>query len=636
MNRIRLGVSVGSGSSRLKDAVIQVTRPVAAAGMATLLLGIQALAEDNIIKSHGISTFGDLKYPADFQHLDYVNPDAPRGGEISVWAPGTFDSMNPYTRKGRAGALSSIFFESLLTGTADEVSGSYGLLAESLEFPEDRSWVVFNIRPEARFSDGTPVTAEDVNFTYELFLAEGLFSYRSELAKVVASVEIENPLRIKFVFNTEDSPRDYPQLIGGLPIMSKAWFESTEAMLDESRMEPAVGSSPYILDTVEPNRRLVYRRNPDYWGDHLPVNVGRQNFERIRVEYFADSAAAFEGFKAGEYTFRSENSSKTWSTSYDFDAIENGWAMKRTFDTGLPASGQSFVFNLRREKFQDIRVREAIALMFNFEWSNETLFYGLYERIHSFWENSFLAATGLPGEDELEYLEPIREFIPESVFTVPVVMAPGSGERQLDRANLRTASDLLDAAGWMVGDDGIRRNEAGETLSVEFLEDSPAFDRIVIPFVENLRLLGVDAVHSRVDPAQMTDRSRNHDFDIITTSFGLSLEPSAAGLRQMFGSQYIDGVFNDMGYGNEGVDRLIDIIQEIDNSEDLKIAVRALDRILRAEKFWVPQWYRGFHTVAYFDIFEHPETIPPYSLGQLDFWWYNEEKAEQLREAGAL
>ena len=609
---------------------------ISVAAGALIFAAAGASADEHVIKAHGISTFGDLKYPPDFEHLEYVNPYAPRGGEISIWAPGTFDSMNPYTRKGRAGALSSIFFESLLTGTADEVSGNYGLLAESLEYPEDRSWVVFNMRPEARFSDGTPVTAEDVEFTYELFLAEGLFSFRSELGKAVKAVEVETRHRIRFTFNTDESPREYPSLVGSLPIMSEAWFERTGAKLDESRMEPAVGSSPYILETVEPNRRLVYMRNPNYWGDHLPINRGRQNFERIRIEYFADSSAAFEGFKAGVYTFRSENSSKTWATGYNFDAIENGWAVKTTFDTGSPASGQSFLFNLRREKFQDVRVREAVALMFNFEWSNETLFYGLYDRINSFWENSFLAATGLPGDEELKYLEPIRDLIPESVFTEPAVMAPVSGERQLDRSNLRKASALLDEAGWTVGDDGLRQNAAGEKLQIEFIESSPAFDRVLNPFVENLKRLGIDAVYNRIDPAQMTDRERNHDFDVITSSFSLGLEPSAGGLRQRFGSEYIDGVFNDMGYANEGVDQLIDVIQEIDNSEDLKHAIRALDRILRAEKFWAPQWYRGFHTVAYYDIFDHPETIPPYSLGQLDFWWYDAQKAEALQEAGIL
>ena len=274
--------------------------------------------------------------------------------------------------------------------------------------------------------------------------------------------------------------------------------------------------------------------------------------------------------------------------------------------------------------------------MFNFEWSNETLFYGLYDRINSFWENSFLAATGLPGDEELKYLEPIRDLIPESVFTEPAVMAPVSGERQLDRSNLRKASALLDEAGWTVGDDGLRQNAAGEKLQIEFIESSPAFDRVLNPFVENLKRLGIDAVYNRIDPAQMTDRERNHDFDVITSSFSLGLEPSAGGLRQRFGSEYIDGVFNDMGYANEGVDQLIDVIQEIDNSEDLKHAIRALDRILRAEKFWAPQWYRGFHTVAYYDIFDHPETIPPYSLGQLDFWWYDAQKAEALQEAGIL
>ena len=461
-------------------------------------------------------------------------------------------------------------------------------------------------------------------------------SYKSELAKAVKDVEILSPLRIKFTFNTDESPRDYPAMIGGLPIMSAGWYAKSEAGLDESRMEPALGSSPYVLDEASPSRRIVYARNPEYWGYHLPINQGRHNFDRIRIEYFADSAAAFEGFKGGAYTFRSENTSKTWATSYNFEAVEKGWVQKRIYNHSLPATAQSFVFNLRRPKFQDIRVREAISLMYNFEWSNETLFYGLYDRINSFWEGSFLAATGLPSAEELKYLEPIRSHISPSVFTEPPVMGPTSGNRQFDRENLRKASALLDEAGWLVGDDGLRRNQNGETLQVEIIEDSPAFDRIINPFVENLRRLGVDAVYNRIDPAQYTDRSRNHDFDMLTTSFNIGLEPSAGGLRQMFGSEYVDGVFNDMGYANVGVDQLIDEIQEIDNSTDLKFAVRALDRILRSERFWVPQWYRGFYTVAYYDVFSHPENLPPYALGQLDFWWYDEDKARALQDAGAL
>ena len=595
-----------------------------------------ASSAEDIVVSHGISKFGNLKYTEDFEHLEYVNPVAPKGGEIAIWDFGTFDSMNPYSRNGRAGALSSIFFESLLTGTADEVSANYGLLARKLEYPKDRSFVVFHLRPEARFSDGSPVTAEDVLFSYELFLNEGLTSFRAELSKAVKSAVILAPLRIKFEFDTSESTIDYPSMVGGIPIMSKSWFEKTGAKLDESRLEPAIGSGPYVLDEMETGRRIIYRRNPDYWGNELPINIGQNNFDRIRVEYFADTSAAFEAFKGGTYTFRNENFSLNWATGYEFPAIEKGWVVKREFANGNPASGQCFVFNLRRDKFKDPRVREAIGLMFNFEWSNETLFYGLYSRIHSFWENSELAATGMPSEEELALLEPLRGMIPDTVFTEPAVMAPSSSQRKLDRNNLRRASQLLDEAGWTIGDDGTRRNSVGEPLTIEFLGSSPAFDRIINPYVENLRAVGVDAVYTRIDPAQFTNRERERDFDIITSSFALSLEPSGSGLRQRFGSEHVNGVFNDAGIASEGVDRLIDHIQESESIEELHIAVKALDRVLRAERLWVPQWYKSIHTVAYYDLFDHPENLPPYSLGQLSFWWFNPDKAERLNNEGAL
>ncbi len=602
------------------------------------LVGAQGTAEgdDEVIRSHGISTFGNLKYPADFAHLAYVNPEAPKGGEIAIWGFGTFDSMNPFSRNGRAGALSSIFFETLLSGTADEVSASYGLLAESLEYPPDRAWVIFNLRPEARFSDGSELRAEDVLFSYEKFRDEGLTSFRGELVKAVKTVEILDPLRIRFDFDQSASTRNYPSLVGGIPIFSKAWFEDTGATLDESRMTPAIGSSPYILDSIEAGRRIIYRRNPDYWGWHLPINRGTNNFDHIRVEYFADTSAAFEAFKGGAYTFRNENFSLQWATGYDFPALNKAWVVKKEFSDGTPAGGQCFVFNLRRDKFRDPRVREAIGLMFNFEWSNETLFYGLYERIHSFWENSDLAATGMPSADELELLEPLRGLIPDSVFSEAAVTAPVSGTRKLDRANLREASRLLDEAGWLIGDDGVRRNSNGEKFALEFLGSSPSFDRIINPFVENLRAAGIDATYTRIDPAQFTNRERSRDFDIITTSFPVSLEPSGGGLRQMFGSEHVDGVFNDSGIASEGVDRLIDHIQDADTIEKLQTAVRALDRVLRAERIWVPQWFKAIHTVAYYDMFEHPEELPPYSLGHLSFWWVDPDRARQLEDEGAF
>ena len=592
--------------------------------------------EDKIIKSHGYSFFGDLKYSANFQHLNYVNPDAPKGGEMSTWGFGTFDSMNPYSRKGRAGALASSAFESLMVGTADEIGAVYGLLASGVEYPEDLSWAIFHIRPEARFSDGTPVTAEDAKFTYEIFLKDGLPSYKAVLAQIVDKAEVLGPLTIKYSFK-EDAPlRDRIPMVGGFPIKSKEWFVKTGAVLDESRMETAVGSGQYVLDSYEVNRWIKYKRNPDYWGNDLPINRGRGNFDFIRIEYFADGNAAFEGFKSGAYTFKLENSSKTWATGYDFPALNDGHVVKKTLPDGGIATGQSFVMNLRRPQLQDIRVREAISHLFNFEWSNESLFYGQYARVNSFWENSEFAATGTPTPQELALLTPVADKLPEGILTDEAVMGVTSGMRATDRKNLRTASVLFDEAGWNVGDDGLRRNSAGQTLKIELLERSPAFDRVVIPFVENLKAAGVDATYNRVDSAQYTDRTRNYDFDIITDQFPMSMEPGSR-LKQYFGSETADdSVFNSMGIKSEGIDALIESVVNATDKETLKNCVKALDRALRSYRFWVPQWYNATHRVAYWDIYEHPKTIAPYSLGELDYWWYNVDKAQALREAGVL
>jgi microcin C transport system substrate-binding protein len=618
-------------TSKLRNIVLG-----SAIGLSVIFGSMSLRADEAITKTHGFNFFGELRYPADYKHLDYVNPDAPKGGEISIWTMGTFDSFNPYTRKGRAGALASAPFESLLDGTSDEVGTSYGLLAETLEYPEDQSWVIFNMRPEARFSDGTPVTAEDVAFTYELFLNEGLASYRAILGQIVTGVEILGPHRIKYSFADDASRRDAIPIVGGLPVKSKAWFEKTGAKLDESRMEPAIGSGPYVLESYDINKRITYTRNPDYWGKDLPFNKGRGNFDTIRIEYFADSNAAFEGFKSGAYTFRQENSSKSWATAYDFPALDEGHVIKTLLPDGGMATGQSYVMNLRRDKFDDIRVRQAVGLLFNFEWSNESLFYGQYARINSFWENSELAAEGMPSEAELALLEPIADLLPPGVIDGEAVMAPVSGNRTLDRKNLRKASALLDEAGWTVSNDGLRRNAAGETLTIEIIEDSPTFDRVHLPFIDNLKAAGIDAIYSRIDPAQMTDRSRNYDFDMMVEQFPMSLEPSS-GLKQYFGSETADqSVFNSMGLKSEAVDALIEHIVNAQNKADLATSVKALDRTLRAYHFWVPQWFNNTYRVAYWNMYEHPETLPPFALGNLDFWWYNAEKAADLKAKGVL
>ena len=598
-----------------------------------------AVAYADTIKSHGISAFGELNLPADFPHLPYVNPDAPKGGEISIWAFGGFDSLNPYSIKGRSEALGSAPYESLLTDTADEIGAAYCLLCETLEYPQDRSWVIFNLRPEAEFSDGSPLTAEDVEFTFQIFLNKGLTSFRTQLAKKVASVEVLGPHQIKFTFNTGIPTRDLPQDVGGLPVFSKAHYIANDLDLEESSLTPMLGSGPYVLERYEIGQTSIYGRNPAYWGQDLPINVGRNNFDRIRLEYYADYNAAFEGFKGGSYTFRNEASSKIWATGYDFPSVQNGAVIKAELPHGDKATGQAFIFNLRREKFQDPRVREAIGLMFNYEWSNETLFYGLYERVHSFWDNSTLAATGLPSASELEILQPLADILPPGVLdSEPVMQYVSSGRRQLDRGALRRASALLDEAGWTVGSDGMRRNAEGKLLQLAILNDSQTFNRVINPYVENLKRLGIDASHEFIDNAQMTNRERppNFDFDMITGNMATSYIPGTE-LRQYYGSETADtSTFNKAGLKDPAVDALIDVVLDAKTQDELNVAISALDRVLRALRPWVPQWNKNAHTVAYYDMYEHPDPLPPYSLGNLDFWWYNADKAEALKAAGAL
>ena len=601
-----------------------------------LILGSLAYGDNHIIKSHGISTFGELKYNSDFQHLDYVNPNAPKGGEVSIWAFGSFDSMHPYTTKGRSGSLSSIFFESLLTGTSDEIGSAYGLVANSMEYPKDRSWVIFNMRPEAKFSDNTPLTAEDVMFSYKLLQEKGLPSFRAVIEKEIDTVEILGKHKIKFTFKKGIPTRDLPASAGSLPIFSKNYYEKSGADFEASTLTPGIGSGPYILDNLDVGQTINYKRNPEYWGENLPINIGRNNFDKIRVEYFADYNSAFEGFKGGSYTFRTEYMSKLWATGYDFPAIDKKWVTKKLLPSGDMAPGQSFIINLRKDKFKDIRVRKAIGLMFNFEWSNKTLFYDLYARINSFWENSDMAATGKPSKDELIILNSLKTTLPPGIIDSDVAEVSVSSTKQLDRKNLRMASKLLDDAGWEVGDDGLRKNKNGATLDIEILNDSQAFTRIIEPFIENLKSLGVNAVHTKIDNAQMTERERSFDFDIVTGNFPMSFTPGS-GLKQYFGSETADvSIFNKAGIKSDVIDELIEVVMAAKTRDELKVAVKTLDRVLRSYYFWIPQWFKDVHTVAYYDYYEHPENLPPYDMGLLDFWWINNEKYNELKNEGAF
>jgi microcin C transport system substrate-binding protein len=397
----------------IKAQAVEGTRGVGLLGAGLLaitaaLWGQSAQSQEAaVIVSHGISTFGNLKYPADFKHLDYVNPDAPKGGEISEWSPGTFDSLNRYSVKGVPAAISAIPFEGILSGVDDEIGAAYCLLCETMEYPADRSWVIFNLRKDVKFSDGTPMTADDVLFSYETFRDKGIAEFRSVFNEKFQSVEVLDPYRIKFTFTPGTPFRDMPATAGSLSVMSRADFAANKHDLEESSLTPFLGTGAYVLDSIKPGQQIVYKRNPDYWGAAHPLTLGRFNFDRIRIEYFGDDNAAMEGFKAGVYTFRVENSSKQWATGYEFDAIKTGAVIKTELPNGSIASGQGFLFNLRREKFKDPRVREAIGLMFNFEWSNQTLFYGLYARINSIFENTAMAAVGPASPAETAILQPL-------------------------------------------------------------------------------------------------------------------------------------------------------------------------------------------------------------------------------------
>ena len=608
-----------------------------------------AQGSDEVVVSHGYNFFGELSYPPDFEHFDYVNPDAPKGGEISLWAPGTFDSMNPYSRQGRAGRYSWMMYESLLgempaSGAglpADKIGESYGLLAWKVEWDPGKTWVIFHMRPEARFSDGTPVTAHDVVFSHNLLLDQGLPSYAQAVKLRVLTSEALDDHTVKFTFAEGISRRSLIDQVGGVPVWSQAWYEENDARLDEPRLDPAVGSGPYVLDDLDVNRSIVYRRNPDYWGWHLPINRGRHNFDRIRVEYFADENAAFEAFKAGVYTFRQEGNSRTWATGYDFRAVDRGWVKLEELPDGTPPTPTGIIFNLGREALQDKRVREAIALAYNFNWTNASLQNGLFRQRHSFVQDTPLQAEGPPEGAELAFLESLEGVdIPEAVLTEPARRAHESSEDRLnDRRNLRRAMGLLDEAGWQVGDDGVRRNADGEALRLDFpisSSGSATLESVVETFAQNLELMGIDIRVERIDPSQYTSRSRERDYDLIFDSYRAFLQ-AGTGLMQMYGSREAEfSLFNPAGLASPLVDAVIEAALDTTSREEEAAALMALDRVLRHEFFIVPVWYNDSHWVAYWDQYDHPEELPPYALGPLDFWWYDAERAAELRDAGAL
>ncbi|MCY4542396.1 MAG: extracellular solute-binding protein [Rhodobacteraceae bacterium] len=597
----------------------------------TLLTTAPALAdeaESRIATSHGISHFGDLKYSADFTHLDYVNPDAPKGGALSTWGYGTFDSLNPFVVMGEYENFVGVMFESLMARAYDEADSYYGLLAESVSYPEpNREWIEFKIRPEARFSDGSIVTAEDVVFSFEMLSTKG--SPRFSIPyRDVESVEALEMNRVRFNFKPDASVRSLSVEVATMPVFAKSHFSDRD--FAQSSLDPMLASGPYVVESMKPGHSIIYRKNQDYWGESLPYNTGQNNFERIVIEYYVDYTSAFEGFKGGDYDFRKEYYSVLWKTAYVFPEVQDGLIAIDEIPDLTPAGAQGFFINLRRPHFQDPRVREAIGKAFNFEWSNQTLFHGSYRRTDSFWENSTLQAEGLPTPAELALLKPLEDILPAVVFTEPAFVPPLSNpDRLADRDNLAAAARLLDDAGWTLVD-GVRRNSDGEALAFEIISDSPGFDRIITPFIENLERLGIQAQMRRVDNAQKTRLEDEFDFDITTRRYSFGLTPGV-GIRSAFGSASASsfGSYNISGVDNAGVDALLDAIEGATSRAELTAAVKSLDRVLRALHIWVPQYYGAVHRVAFRKKYSRPENQAPYQLGEMATWWYDSEKAEK-------
>lgn len=578
---------------------------------------------------HGLSVFGDLKYPAGFKHFDYVNPDAPKGGRASqIGTAGltTFDSFNPFILKGDAAQGMTLVFDSLMARALDEPDAVYGLVAETADVAADGMSVTFKLRPEAKFADGSPVTAEDVVFSFETIKAKGHPALAMPL-RDVKSAEALDPATVRYTFEGT-LVRDLPITVAMLPVLSKAYYTANE--FDKTTLEPPLGSGPYKVGPYKAGTYVTYIRRPDYWAKDLPVNVGQSNFDELRFEYYRDRSLELENLLSGNFDFREEFTSKDWAGGYNVPAVKDGRIKLLTIPDERPSGAQGFFINTRREKFKDVRVRQALNYAFDFEWSNKNLFFGLYTRTASYFENSDLKASGTPSPEELALLEPFRDKLPEAVFgeAVSPPVTDGSGN---NRAQLREAVRLLNEAGWQQTPQGLR-NAAGEPLSIEILIESPAFERIVAPYLKNLKAIGIDATMRRVDAAQYERRMKDFDFDLTTQRYALRLTPGIE-LKNFWGSQAAatTGSFNLAGIADPVLDELIDKVVAAKSRAELVAATRAADRVLRAGYYWVPQWYKGAHNLAFWDKFGWPETKPKYERGALDTWWYDAEKAARLK-----
>jgi microcin C transport system substrate-binding protein len=586
------------------------------------LWGAVALAQ-NAPPRHALVQFGTPKYGPDFTHFDYVNPDAPKGGRLRQLATGTFDTLNPFILKGTPARGIGLVFETLLTGSQDEVDSSaeYGLIAESIEVPDDFSWVIFNLRQNGRWHDGKPITADDVVFSFETLTTKGHPFYRQYYANVAAAEKLDD-YRVKFTFSGPTN-RELPNIVGQLSVLPKHYYESIE--FTETSLEAPIGSGPYRVSAFEPGRSIEYERVPDYWGAELPVSVGRYNFGSVRYDYYRDATVAREAFKSYEFDTYPEFSASAWATGYDFPAARNSLVIKEEIPDLTSPGMQAFIFNTRREIFVDRDVRHAVGLAFDFEWSNKALFFGQYKRTSSFFENMELAARGVPEGAELDYLTPHKDSLPEELFTRPfsVEKTDGSGN---PRRELRTASRLLKSAGWQVRDGTLTHTTTGRVMKFEILLIQPSLEKIVLPFIGNLKKLGIEASVRTVDTAQYQSRTDTFEFDMVVDTFRQSFSPGNE-QRDFWGSDAADrnGGRNLIGIKNPVVDALIEQIISAPDRPSLIAATRALDRVLLWEHYVIPQYYAPIDRLAYWDKFGQPETKPKFGV-DLFSWWIDPDK----------
>ncbi|MCB1479168.1 MAG: extracellular solute-binding protein [Tepidamorphaceae bacterium] len=603
---------------------------VAAAFLAIVCGAAQAQGDE---WRHGLSLFGKLKYPAGFSHYDYVNPDAPKGGTFRRATIGTFDTLNPFNIKGNPAALSSAIYDTLLADAADEPSSEYGLLAEAVKYPDDFSSVTFKLRENARWHDGTPVTVDDVVWSLSA-LKEAHPFYNAYYRNVTGAV-VSAPNEVTFTFD-QTGNRELPLIVGQMPVLPKAYWESTgkdgtPRDFKASTLEPPMGSGPYRFGEIQPGRSVSFERVEDYWGKDVPVNVGQNNFDRLTVEYFRDLNVMVEAFKADSFDFHMENSAKRWATEYGFPAVKRGDVITETFQTKQAEPMQAFVFNTRLKKFADPRVRQAFNYAFDFEWMNENVFFDQYKRTESYFQNSELQATGLPGPKELELLEPLRDKIPPEVFTEEYHNPVGGGPKAM-RGNLREAKKLLEEAGWTI-QDRVLKNADGETMTLEFLTVSPDSERIIAPYIQSLERLGIKGTIRVVDSSQYQARTDGFDFEVITGQFAQSLSPGNE-QRDYWSSASADrrGSRNLIGIKDEAVDTLVEAIVFAKDRETLVAACKALDRVLLWNHYVVPQFYSPDIRTARWNRFSRPETMPDYRF-TTDTWWWDAEKAGSIKGA---